>query len=442
VNFDGLVGPTHNYAGLARGNLASQQSRASVSNPREAALQALAKMKLLMDLGVAQAVLPPQERPDVGALRRLGFSGSDERVLEKAHRESPQLLAACGSASSMWAANAATVSPSPDTADGRLHLTPANLANHFHRALETPATTRVLQAIFRDPEHFAVHEPLPSVDLFCDEGAANHTRLAAAHGNPGVELLVFGRTTLDADAAGRFRGRQTLEASRAIARLHGLDPSRTVFARQHPDAIDAGVFHNDVIAVGNLSLFLCHARAFVDQPLVLDELRRAFARLGGGELTVVEVADEDLSLSQAVATYLFNSQLVTVPNGSTAMICPAECRDHLAARRVLDRFLADGHLSALHFVDVRQSMRNGGGPACLRLRVVLTPEQQRQAHGGVFLTPSLHARLVQWVERHYRDHLAPDDLADPRLLEESRAALDVLTELLDLHAIYPFQGSG
>ena len=118
LNIDGLVGPTHNYGGLSYGNVASQNNCQVASNPREAARQGLAKMKALMDMGFAQAVLAPQERPDVQALRACGFSGSDAQVIEKAAREAMPLLVASCSASSMWTANAATVSPSADTADG------------------------------------------------------------------------------------------------------------------------------------------------------------------------------------------------------------------------------------------------------------------------------------------------------------------------------------
>src|SRR5882724_7204352 len=160
VNFDGLVGPTHHYGGLGPGNLASARHRGLVSNPRAAALEGLAKMKVLMDLGVRQAVLPPHERPDVAALRRLGFEGSDGDVLAKAFRQAPELLSACASASAMWAANAATVSPAADTTDGRIHFTPANFPTELHRALEPPTTAGILQKIFADPTHFAHHAPL------------------------------------------------------------------------------------------------------------------------------------------------------------------------------------------------------------------------------------------------------------------------------------------
>ena len=136
ANFDGLVGPTHNYAGLSWGNVASKSNVNAVSNPKEAALQGLAKMKKLADRGYVQAVLPPHERPHIPTLRALGFAGSDRQVLEQAAQADPAILAAVSSASAMWTANAATVSPSADTADHRVHFTPANLSAKFHRSID------------------------------------------------------------------------------------------------------------------------------------------------------------------------------------------------------------------------------------------------------------------------------------------------------------------
>src|SRR5262245_53014556 len=145
VNFDGIVGPTHNYAGLSYGNIASLKSKLTVSNPRQAALEGLEKMKFLMDLGVQQAVLPPHERPHLPTLRALGYSGSDAEILSKVQKDDPVLLTACSSASAMWAANAATVSPSADSSDRRVHFTPANLVTQFHRSIEPSMTARVLR---------------------------------------------------------------------------------------------------------------------------------------------------------------------------------------------------------------------------------------------------------------------------------------------------------
>ncbi|MEO7496429.1 MAG: N-succinylarginine dihydrolase, partial [Massilia sp.] len=281
-NFDGLVGPSHNYAGLSFGNVASYSNVKSASNPRQAALQGLDKMRALAARGFAQAVLPPQSRPDFRMLRRIGFGGTDADVLARAWREAPAILASAWSASPMWTANAATVSPSADTADGRVHFTPANLNNKLHRAGEYLQARRTLQLLFADGRHFAVHDALPPTPAFGDEGAANHTRLAARHGDPGVELFVYGRAEFDpsAPAPKNYPARQTLEASQAVARLHRLDPRRTVFAAQNPGVIDQGVFHNDVIAVGNGNVLFYHEQAFHDEAAVLGNLRAAMDGVG------------------------------------------------------------------------------------------------------------------------------------------------------------------
>jgi len=437
VNFDGLPGPTHNYSGLAEGNLASEAHKRRTSNPREAALQGLAKMKALADRGYAQAVLPPHERPDIAALRGLGFAGDDRAVLAAAANTTPQTLAACSSAAAMWVANAATVSPSGDTSDGRVHFTPANLVAHFHRSLETATTTRVLRAIFADEPRFVVHDALPAAMQLGDEGAANHTRFAAEPGGPGVELFVYGRRGLDADAGGprRFPARQTLEASEAIARRHALAPQRVLFARQHPDAIDAGAFHNDVVAVGTGTLLFCHERAFVDQPALLATLAERVA-----DFTALVVPERDVSLERAVATYLFNSQLLARDDGGLLLVAPAECREDASVAALLAQLTSSGGpIREVLTFDLRQSMENGGGPACLRLRVVLSDEDRAAIRARVWLDDALHRDLIAWVDRHYRDRLAPADLGDPALLDESRGALDELSRMLRIGSVYPFQ---
>jgi succinylarginine dihydrolase len=438
ANFDGLPGPTHNYSGLAKGNLAAERNKSLVANPRRAALQGLAKMKALAARGFVQAVLPPHERPDVAALRALGFTGNDSALLAAAARQAPHLLAACSSAAAMWVANAATVSPSGDTADGRVHFTPANLVAHFHRSLEAPTTTRVLRSIFSDESHFAVHDALPAAPQLGDEGAANHTRFVVAESASGVEFFVYGRTAFAADALAprRFAARQTREACESIARRHGLAPERTLFAQQHPDAIDAGVFHNDVIAVGSGAVLFCHERAYVGQDALLAALR---GRIGTG-FTPIVVPEREVSLERAVNTYLFNSQLLTRPDGGLLLVAPAECRDEATVSALLDRLTAgEGPIREVQTFDLRQSMQNGGGPACLRLRVALTPDERAAIAARIWLDDALHAALTAWVERHYRDRLTPADLGDPSLLTESRCALDELSQLLGLPSVYPFQ---
>ncbi len=438
VNFDGLPGPTHNYSGLAEGNLASERHKSRIANPRQAALQGLAKMKALADRGYAQAVLPPHERPDIAALRGLGFEGDEPAVLRAAAKAAPQALAACSSAAAMWVANAATVSPSADASDGRVHFTPANLVSHFHRSLETATTTRVLRSIFADERRFVVHDALAAAAQLGDEGAANHTRFAADAGMAGVELFVYGRSGFDASASAprRFPARQTREASEAVARRHKLAPERTLFAQQHPDAIDAGVFHNDVIAVGSGTTLFCHERAFVDQGAVLTALAD---RVGAG-LAAIVVEEREVTLERAVATYLFNSQLLVRPAGGLLLVAPSECREDPKVALLLERLTSgDGPIREVLTFDLRQSMHNGGGPACLRLRVVLTDEERAALGAPVWLDDALHGELVAWVQRHYRDRLAPADLADPELLTEGRTALDEVSRMLRLGSVYPFQ---
>jgi succinylarginine dihydrolase len=441
VNFDGLVGPTHNYGGLSHGNVASQSNHQIASNPREAARQGLAKMKALMDLGFRQGIIPPQERPDIQTLRSLGFRGTDLQVLSKAARTSMPLLVACSSASSMWTANSCTVSPSADTQDGRVHFTVANLNSKFHRSIEHPMAARLLKAIFPGDEHFAHHSALPPVAHFGDEGAANHCRLGRDLGARGVEMFVFGRSAFDSrhQQPTRYPARHTLESCEAIARLHELDPDHVMFVQQNPEVIDRGVFHNDVISVANGEVIFFHEDAYLDTDRVMQRLHEKLCALGGG-LVPIRVRRDEVSVDDAVHSYLFNSQLLTREDGSMLLAVPDECRHNPSVWDYLTR-LVQGNTPVchLHLVDLKQSMRNGGGPACLRLRVVLTQTELDAVAPGVIMTPGLYERLCVWVDRHYRDRLSETDLADPQLLNEGRAALDELTTILGLGSIYPFQ---
>ncbi|HGN9373473.1 TPA: N-succinylarginine dihydrolase [Citrobacter pasteurii] len=435
VNFDGLVGLTHHYAGLSFGNEASTRHRFQVSNPRLAAKQGLLKMKALADAGFPQAVIPPHERPCIPVLRQLGFSGSDEQVLEKVARQAPHWLSSASSASPMWVANAATVCPSADSLDGKVHLTVANLNNKFHRSLEAPTTEALLSAIFRDESRFTVHSALPQVALLGDEGAANHNRLGGDYGDPGVQVFVYGREEGNGVQPKRYPARQSREASEAVARLNQVNPNQIIFAQQNPDVIDLGVFHNDVIAVSNRQVLFCHELAFANQQALLQQLRSQVAGF-----TALEVPLEEVSVQDAVATYLFNSQLLSRDDGSMMLVLPQECREHARVWHYLNRLLEDDNpIDDLRVFDLRESMSNGGGPACLRLRVVLTPQEQQAVNPAVLMNDALFNTLNNWVDRYYRDRLTAADLADPQLLREGREALDTLTQLLNLGSVYPFQ---
>lgn len=433
VNFDGLIGPSHNYGGMSDGNLASQTNAGDVSNPREAALQGLEKMRLLLRAGFVQGVLPPLERPNLAFLVDAGFTGSEADIIEAAARSAPQLLKAAYSASAMWTANAATISPSADTRDGRLHLTTANLSSMLHRSIEHPETTAALAAIFDHEDHFAVHAALPMHADFADEGAANHVRLSARHGDAGVELFVYGRDA--GESVTGFPARQTQLASQSIIRAHGLNETRTVLARQAKTAINAGAFHNDVVCVGTRDTLFFHEHAFEDTEQVLSDLRAAAAGLF--DLKPVMVPAAEVPLEDAIKSYLFNSQLLQWPGEDRlVLLAPLETQETASTRAYCERLVAgNGPIGRVDYVDVRQSMRNGGGPACLRLRVVLTGEERAACHPGVLLDEARIDTLQDVIRATYRDRLSAADLADPAFVTECLMARERLLQALDLECL-------
>ncbi|MHA6316877.1 N-succinylarginine dihydrolase [Altererythrobacter sp. CAU 1778] len=410
INFDGIVGPSHNYAGLSLGNLAATSHAGDPSYPRAAALQGIAKMRGNLARGLAQGYLLPLPRPNGALLDRLGVDNGKD----------PALRAAAWSASSMWTANAATVSPAPDTADGRCHLTPANLVTMLHRGQEWRDTQAQLKIAFADTRHFAIHDAVPP--SFGDEGAANHMRFCEGHDTPGVEVFVYGRP------GGKFPARQHEQASRAVARLHGLDPAKCVFIEQNPEAIEAGAFHNDVVAVANERVLFTHERAFADQQGAYDAIRAAFPAL-----EVVEVPDSAVSLSEAIATYLFNAQLLTLPSGEMALVVPDECQESAAVWAWCETMLAgNGPIRQVIPVDVRQSMANGGGPACLRLRVVADPATVDQRF---LLTEARAEELETIVSRYWPEQIDPADIGKPSLASAVVSARLALLETLGLQEL-------
>ncbi|WP_448577427.1 N-succinylarginine dihydrolase [Thermaurantiacus sp.] len=419
LQLDGLVGPTHNYAGLSLGNLAATSNAGAVSAPRAAALQGIAKMRLVHALGAPQGLLLPHDRPNLGLLRAMGFAGDDRQVIAAAANEDPQLLAAAWSASSMWTANAATVSPAADTMDGRTHLTVANLATMPHRAQEWPGTLAQLRLAFADSRHFAVHGPVPA--SFGDEGAANHMRLAPAHDAPGVEVFVYG-----VNQGGRFPARQHPRASMAVARRHGV--RHAIMAPQADAAIEAGAFHNDVVAVANGTVLFAHEQAFADRQDLLDRLDRQVPGF-----CLVEAPADEVSLEEAVSSYLFNAALVTVEDGM-ALVLPQEARDNPRVWRWLQRVQQDdgNPIQHLHVRDLRESMRNGGGPACLRLRVQLTDEEVAAVDPRFLLDKDRFDRLEALIERWWPETIAPADLGNPDLMQQCRAARAALLDLLGI----------
>ncbi len=414
INFDGIIGPSHNYAGLSLGNIASSTNAGATAYPREAALQGIAKMRHNLELGLAQGFFMPLDRPNEGWLEALGTNIAAAE---------PHLRAAAFSASSMWAANAATVSPAPDAPDGKCHLTVANLQTMPHRSHEWPGTLAQLQLAFADPEHFAVHAPVPSP--FGDEGAANHMRLCSGHDAPGLEIFVYGKS------GGPFPARQHIEASKAVARKHGLAEQRVIFAQQAEMAIAAGAFHNDVVAVANERVLFTHEQAF-EQPDAFYEAIRA--KLPEAEIIIVPA--DRVSLADAIKSYLFNAQLVSLPDGGgMALILPSEARENEAVWAYLTDLVAgNGPIRQLCPVDVRQSMANGGGPACLRLRVVADPAT---VDPRFMATPEKLDAIARVVSEYWPESIDPDQLRDLALTEKIRRAR---SRLLDACRLAELEG--
>ncbi len=412
INFDGIIGPSHNYAGLSVGNIASSTHAGETAYPREAALQGIAKMQHNLDLGLAQGFFMPLDRPNQDWLASLGTTAADAE---------PHLRAAAFSASSMWAANAATVSPAADAGDGKCHLTVANLQTMPHRSHEWPGTLAQLRLAFADSDHFSVHAPLPSP--FGDEGAANHMRLCTSHRSPGIEIFVYGKS------GGPFPARQHIEASKAVARKHGLNPDRTIFAQQAEIAIAAGAFHNDVVAVANERVLFTHEQAFEQPDALYDAIRSAMP-----DAEIIIVPADRVSLADAIKSYLFNAQLVTLPKGDgMALILPSEARENDAVWRYLTDLVAgNGPIRQLCPVDVRQSMANGGGPACLRLRVVADPARVDERF---MATSEKLDEIAATVENFWPESIHPGQLSDPEMvaaIHEARNRLLALCQLSEL----------
>lgn len=431
VNFDGLVGPTHHFGGLGVGNVASQTNRARVSHPKRAALEGLEKAWLVAQLGVPQVLLPPLMRPNRELLASLGFCGSFASQLKAAYETDPTLLSAAMSASAMWSANAATVSPATDTADGRLHITPANLISSTHRAQEARERTEMFRTLWNGCSDVHVHDPLPAIVPLRDEGAANHLRLCDASGEKGIEIFISGDDETGNASTRRFMIRQTWATGKAISRLHQLSPERTFLLQQSADAIDAGVFHNDVISTAHEHLWFLHESALVNLAECLPPIESAFEQWTGRKLQVILIESRELTLQGAVQTYLFNSQLVTLPKldprepSRFHWIAPQQCAKTPETARLLERWALNPDLSLekVHYVSLQESMANGGGPACLRLRISLNRDQLAELPPRLFLDAEQYQRVHDWIVKWYPEELALSDLADVSIVEHLQQAV-------------------
>lgn len=424
ANIDCLAGPTHHFGGHAYGNIASLEHRGIISHPKKAALQGLEKMKLLFDLGVPQIVLPPHPRPNYKIFKQLGFEGSLDEAVQKAYNEAPALLLKLSSSSAMWAANSATVTPSHDAQDNKVHVTCANLVSNFHRSIEVDYTLQLFKGIFKNPDLFTVHDALPQTLDFSDEGAANHTRFSFSSDKKGVHLFVYGAS--ESLKPTRYPARQTKLSQETIIRLHKMDKHQVVFAQQNPAVIDKGVFHNDVISTGFLDLFIYHEDAFVNRDLVLYELQKK------GPLKPLKITKEMLSVEDAVRSYLFNSQIVLAKDNQLVLIAPTECEKIAQAKTCLEFITQNSPIKNVIFLPLQESMFNGGGPACLRLRVPLTQKELNSMHQGVIFTENLYNKLKSFILSHYPDEFTLKMLLDSKFIKAVQDAYSTCLEILEL----------
>jgi succinylarginine dihydrolase len=420
VQVDRLVGPTHHFGGLGVGNIASLQHAGEVSHPASAALQGLDKMRLVASFGVPQVVLPPQPRPDLSLLRALGFNGSDAEILKSAFEQSPEQFSAAMSCSAMWTANAGTVTPAIDSRSNTTNLFIANLVSSLHRAIEPSQTIADLRQAL--PAQIHVHEPLPGGTAMRDEGAANHMRLGTSENQAGIHLFVYG----DGDPKpNRFWPRQTLAASQAISRRHQIAPENTFFCKQHPLAIDAGAFHNDVVALSHGNLLIHHELAFATDNSTWLEVEHRFQAITGAELKRIEISSASLSLEAAVSTYLFNSQIVMPEQSSRPVIlCPMQVREHAETRKLVKEWCQRGLFREACYVPLDQSMRGGGGPACLRLRVPLPEDQLSTIPAASRWTEELDDQLRAIIRQYYPAQLTLSDLANGAFAEQNQLAYE------------------
>ena len=434
LNFDGLIGPTHNYSGLSEGNIASFKNSKKISNPKKAALQGLEKMKLLIDLGIPQGIFLPHERPHLESLRKQGFSGSANDIVLSASKTSTLLLNQSYSASSMWAANAATFSPSTDSVDSIAHITPANLFSMPHRRIESEFTYNQLNIIFNS-SHFKIHKPIDPSELMGDEGAANHLRISNNHLEKGIQIFVYGRDSSETNL--NFVARQTKSASEYIAKSHQLDVDKTFFLKQNIEAINSGSFHNDIVSLSTENVFIYHEKAFADSKYEIQKIKNSLKN--PNELFFIEISEKEIPLDVLVSSYLLNSQLVLNSNGNMTFIMPSEVKNFLECTKWLENIKTNSPIQDLRYVDIKQSMMNGGGPACLRFKIVVNEDEFNNINPNFLLNPSLLARLENLINSSYRDNLNINELADPDLVNESYTVLDELTQIFNTGSIYNFQ---
>lgn len=408
VNFEGLPSPLHLYSGLGQGNFASKNNKGGKSYPQKAALQSLTKIKLLKSLGIKEYLIPPQNR-----LSNL--------TINPKYFEQEEKLRQLISSSNMWVANAATMSPSLDCKDNKTHFTIANLLSNPHRALESDYTQRFFEKIFED-SNINIHPPLREFD----EGGANHTRLCPQYNSEGLEIFVYGFDD-NPQISPIIRARQSKKACEQIIENHQI--KNHLIIKQNPEAIAKGVFHNDVISTGNLNFFMYHQKAF--ETNAIEQIHHQYKKIFGHDLIDLEISE--LSIEDCVKSYIFNSQIVG--SNSMTMLAPAECKENQIIKDFIEKKIIQNPkipINQVLFLDLEQSMQNGGGPACLRLRAVLKQEEINSIKAKIEFNDELFASLESWIEKYYPESFELNDLRDKDFLEQIQQAYKALDKMIEL----------
>ncbi|MEM7558560.1 MAG: N-succinylarginine dihydrolase, partial [Planctomycetota bacterium] len=160
----------------------------------------------------------------------------------------------------------------------------------------------------------------------------------------------------------------------------------------------------------------------------------------------IEVSQAELPMEEAVASYFFNSQLLSpsqlegseglddfrYEDSGMVLVCPGQCLEIDSARQLIERLIADpgNPISAVHYVTLAESMANGGGPACLRLRVSLCEEELAQVDSRFRVTPESLDKLRSVIEREYPDRLVGSDFLNADCRQQIRKATECLRSAL------------
>jgi len=112
------------------------------------------------------------------------------------------------------------------------------------------------------------------------------------------------------------------------------------------------------------------------------------------------------------------------------LVVPSECQDNQPVWNWLQQMLAgNGPIRHVKVVDVRQSMANGGGPACLRLRVVADPAT---VDPRFMLDDAKAEAMEKVVAEFWPEQINPADIGSESLAATIRTARAQMLDLLGL----------